>query len=105
MFLFWQLAMPELERTHSSSMIEIRESSKKTKENGKKRIWATLIAIGVNPFRRICSTHMMWEKGWTNFAGRNGGALRGRWAMSDAGFPASIAVILKNFELRLSTGF
>ena len=57
-FCFWQLlrlVLPELEShplfIYIYAMIEIRESSKKTKENGKKRIWATLIAIGVGmPF-------------------------------------------------------
>ena len=112
-FCFWQLlrlVLPELE-THPLfiyiyAMIEIRESSKKTKENGKKRIWATLIAIGVGmPFLLLTdllrnTEHMMWEKGWYEIAILLAGTLAvlcvAEWAncRDYCGLSASIAVIL-----------
>ena len=57
-FCFWQLLrlmVPGLEPhplfIYIYAMMEIRESSEKTRVNGKKRILATLIAIGVGlPF-------------------------------------------------------
>ena len=57
-FCFWQLlrlVLPELEMhplfIYIYAMMEIRESSEKTRVSGKKRILATLIAIGVGlPF-------------------------------------------------------
>ena len=112
-FCFWQLlrlVLPELE-THPLfiyiyAMIEIRESSKKTKENGKKRIWATLIAIGVGmPFLLLTdllrnTEHMMWEKGWYEIVILLAGTLAvlcvAEWAncRDYCGLSASIAVIL-----------
>ena len=112
-FCFWQLlrlVLPELE-THPLfiyiyAMIEIRESSKKTKENGKKRIWATLIAIGVGmPFLLLTdllrnTEHMMWEKGWLEIVILLAGTLAvlcvAEWAncRDYCGLSASIAVIL-----------
>ena len=112
-FCFWQLlrlVLPELERhplfIYIYAMIEIRESSKKTKENGKKRIWATMIAIGVGmPFLLLTdllrnTEQMMWEKGWLEIVILLAGTLAvlcvAEWAncRDYCGLSASIAVIL-----------
>ena len=76
-FCFWQLlrlVLPELERhpifIYIYGMIEIRESSEKTTANGKKRIRATLIAIGVGlPFLLLTdllkkAPQIIWQNGW-----------------------------------------
>ena len=112
-FCFWQLlrlVLPELE-THPLfiyiyAMMEVRESSEKTRVSGKKRILATLIAIGVGmPFLLLTdllrnTEHMMWEKGWHEIVILLIGTLvvlcAAEWAncRDYCGLAASIAVIL-----------
>ena len=87
-------------------MMEIRESSEKTRVSGKKRILATLIAIGVGmPFLLLTdllrnTEHMMWEKGWHEIVILLIGTLAvlcaAEWAncRDYCGLAASIAVIL-----------
>lgn len=76
-FCFWQLLrllVPGLEPhplfIYIYAMMEIRESSEKTRVNGKKRILATLIAIGVGlPFLLLTDLlrnmpQVVWKSGW-----------------------------------------
>ena len=112
-FCFWQLlrlALPELERhpifIYIYGMIEIRESSEKTTVNGKKRILATLIAIGVGlPFLLLTdllkkAPQIIWQNGWFEIVILLLGTLAVLCAAERAncrdycGLSASIAVIL-----------
>ena len=112
-FCFWQLLrllVPGLEPhplfIYIYAMMEIRESSEKTRVSGKKRILATLIAIGVGmPFLLLTdllrnTEHMMWEKGWYEIVILLAGTLAvlcvAEWAncRDYCGLSASIAVIL-----------
>lgn len=112
-FCFWQLlrlVLPELERhpifIYIYGMIEIRESSEKTTANGKKRIRATLIAIGVGlPFLLLTdllkkAPQIIWQNGWYEIVILLLGTLAvlcvAEWAncRDYCGLSASIAVIL-----------
>lgn len=112
-FCVWQLIrlpMPELEIhplfIYIYGMIEIRESSEKTRVNGIKRIWATMIAIGVGlPFLLLTdllrnAPQMLLKNGWYEMLILLLGTLAvlcaAEWAncRDYCGLAASIAVIL-----------
>lgn len=112
-FCFWQLLrllVPGLEPhplfIYIYAMMEIRESSEKTRVSGKKRILATLIAIGVGlPFLLLTDLlrsmpQVVWKSGWYEIVILLTGTLAvlcaAEWAncRDYCGLAASIAVIL-----------